>query len=159
MPQLGQVVGYSLGIFGLTLSGYPLMACELPQKSIVGDDPVVNNMPLIQDQKTLQKYGGQTVTLQGRYVAQKQIPDITSAGIWNPEQPPIPHIRATIVLNDGTSVSLYPPTHKQSLRSPAEADQFDQQTVRVEGTVEANTGGSLSSRWVIRPVEIQLASP
>lgn len=131
------------------------MACELPQKY----DPTVNHMPLIQDQKTLQKYGSQTVTLQGRYVAQKQIPDITSAGIWNPEQPPIPHIRATIVLNDGTSVFLYPPTHKQSLRSPAEADQFDQQTVRVEGTVEVNTVGSSASRWVIRPVEIQLASP
>ncbi|KAI9134264.1 hypothetical protein [Acaryochloris sp. CCMEE 5410] len=159
MPQLGQVVGYSLGILGLTLSGYPLMACELPQQSIVGNDPAFNHMPLIQDQKTLQQYGGQTVTLQGRYVAQKQIPDITSAGIWNPEQPPIPHIRATIVLKDGTSVSLYPPTHKQSLRSPEEADQFDQQTVRVEGTVEANTVGSSSSRWVIRPVEIQLASP
>lgn len=159
MPQLGKTVGYSLGLLWFTLPGYSLMACELPQKPIGLDSQIVSKMPLIQDQETLQKYGGQTVTLQGRYVAHKHTPDITSAGIWNPEQPPIPHIRAKIVLQDGTSVALYPPTHKQSLRSPAEADQFDQQTVMVEGTVESYTSGSSSPKWVIRPVEIQLASP
>lgn len=158
MPQLRQAVGYSLGIMWLTLSGPPLMACEPPQKSVVLNDPTGNNMPLVQDQETLQKSVGQTVKLQGRYVAQKQIPDITSAGIWNPEQPPIPHIRAKIVLRDGTSVALYPPTHKQSLRSPAEADQFSQQTVLVDGKVESYTS-SRSAIWVIRPLEIQLASP
>lgn len=159
MPQLGKAVGYSLGILWCTLSGQSLIACELPQKSIVLDSQTRNNMLLIQDQATLQTYGGQTVTLQGRYVAHKQTPDITSAGIWNPDQPPIPHIRAKIVLQDGTSVALYPPTHKQSLRSPAEADQFDQQRVRVEGTVESYPSGSSSPRWMIRPLKIQLASP
>lgn len=159
MPKLGQAVGYSLGILWLTLPGHPLMACEPPQKSIVLDSQTSHNMPLIQDQETLQQYVGQPVTLQGRYVAHKQTPDITSAGIWNPEQPPVPHIRAKIVLNDGTSVALYPPTHKQSLRSPSEADQFDQQNVLVEGTVESYTGGGSSPIWIIRPLEIQLASP
>lgn len=150
---------WGVALWMVIIFGYPVMACEHPKTSTSWPAQKTMAIPVVQDQETLMRYLGQKVQLQGRYVAHKQIPDINSAGIWNPDQPPIPHIRATIVLMDGTVVALYPPTHKQSLRAPSEADQFDQHTVVVEGILEPESGADVSQRFVISPLQIKKYSP
>lgn len=149
---------WNLALWMVIILGYPAIACAPPNQSNILPKKTLT-IPVVHNRETLMQSLGQNVQLKGRYVAKKQVPDITSAGIWNPDQPPIPHIRATIVLMDGTAVALYPPTHKQSLRSPIEADQFDQHTVIVDGKLEPQSSSDASPKFVISPRNIQRVLP
>jgi len=109
---------------------------------------------------SLRSFCGQKVKFVGRYSSTRTIPDVNTAGVWVPGRQPIPHIRAKVVLPDGAEVQLGPPMHKSSLRTPQEAEAYEQKSVEIEGTLQNQSAGpgKAESYW-IQPTSIRLVEP
>lgn len=87
----------------------------------------------VKNSADLIRLNGQRVKLIGRYISKSWKPNPALTGI--PDFPGL-YIKSQIVLEDGTEVSIFPSWHKQSLRSPEEAEQYNNHIVKAIGVVQ-----------------------
>lgn len=92
-----------------------------------------SKLEIVKNRDDLIRLNGQKVKLIGRYTSRSWKP--------NPESTGIPgfqglYIKSQVVLEDETKVSIYPSWNKQSLRSPDEVEQYNNQIVEAIGVVE-----------------------
>lgn len=114
------------------ISNLPANASQLDKNLIKKQ----NQMAIVNNRNDILRLQGQRVKLLSRYVSNSITP--LASGIPGRT---IPHLRANIVLSDGTKVAIFPSWDKKSLRSPEEVENYEQQYVEVTGIVrlEGNT--------------------
>ncbi|MFN6501926.1 MAG: hypothetical protein RMX65_033740 [Nostoc sp. DedQUE01] len=104
----------------------------------------------------LVRLNGETVKLIGRYISRTWKPDPKFTGIPGFQGL---YVKAQILLEDGTEVSIFPSWNKQSLRSPDEAEEYNHQMVEALGVVhfEATpTPNSQIREWFINLAQLRL---
>jgi hypothetical protein len=99
----------------------------------------VDTLELVKTQADLTRLTERRVRVVGRYRARVSVPTMTGIPGWKGV-----YIKATIVLEDGTMIAIFPPWNKRSLRSPQEQRSFDQQMVEAIGRIEVEDDRSLN---------------
>ncbi len=115
--------------------------CVIPDKNEIDGD--MDSLPKVRNHQDLERFVGKKIRLLGRYETDPQDiknPPALSNTLRAPSddshaRPERFFLRAIIVLEDGTPVSLHDPMNKQSLRSPEEQDAHRQKNVEVIGKV------------------------
>ncbi|WP_427157393.1 hypothetical protein ACQFX9_17915 [Aliinostoc sp. HNIBRCY26] len=125
-------------ISGLTISTIfsifaevELTQSQVPQLS--NSKSPAKKLEIVKKRADLIRFNGQKVKLIGRYTSKAWKPDPRFTGI--PDFQGM-YIKSQIVLEDGTLVSVFPSWNKQSLRSPDEAEDYNQKNVTAIGVVK-----------------------
>ena len=103
--------------------------------NVVADNPAVIELRTIKNGTDLLQSNGKRIKLIGYYISQSWNPGMASntfefKGLYNASQ---------IVLEDGTVVSIFPPSQKQSLRSTDEVNKYKGKIVEAIGVVNVET--------------------
>ncbi|MEE3718915.1 hypothetical protein V2H45_19405 [Tumidithrix elongata RA019] len=119
-------------------------------------------LAVVKSKADLIRLNTQRVRLIGRYISRSSPPPEYS-GSNSISGQPVPHFRASILLNDGTEVPIFSPYLKQSLRSPAEVKEFEGKTVVAVGQLQIDpdrqlnpqqsSALSLDGLWLYQPIQ------
>jgi hypothetical protein len=135
-----------------------LLAALVATVLIPGVALAQDDLPTVTSLESAKELCGKPVRIVARYRSSKYIPDASTAGVWIPGKQPTAHITAKLVLSDEGEIEIGPPGNKASLRTPQEAEQFENRAVQVSGRLELNPAeGTRKEFYWIKPQIIELA--
>jgi hypothetical protein len=110
--------------------------------NITAGSASANKLSIVKNRIDLMRLSGQEVKLVGYYVSQSWKPGINANTVeFKGEY----HV-SQIVLEDGTSISIFPPGQKQSLRSSDEATTYQGKIVEAIGMIKFEEMSDKNSR-------------
>lgn len=144
----------NISIFSTIFAGVKPTASQVPL--VNHQQSAIKALKIVKNRADLIRWHGQEVELIGRYTAKTWKPDPRLTGIANFQGL---YVKSQIELEDGTLVNIFPSWNKQSLRSPDEAEDYEQKVVSAIGVVQVDakpSANATSSESLINLVKLRL---